>query len=167
MIDAIVLETPPGPLSLLEHDGAIVAAGFTPDPAAMHARLHRTLRPHPLRRVADLGDLGKRVGSYFDGDLDALDDLPVNQPGNERMTRLWAALREVRAGTTVNYAELAGMAGYPPSHARAAGGACARNLIAPIVPCHRVLPQAGGYGGYYYGPPVKRWLLAHEGATLP
>jgi methylated-DNA-[protein]-cysteine S-methyltransferase len=43
-----------------------------------------------------------------------------------------------------------------------AGSACAQNLIAPFVPCHRVLPSSGGYGGYYYGVPVKEWLLAHE-----
>jgi methylated-DNA-[protein]-cysteine S-methyltransferase len=62
----------------------------------------------------------------------------------------------------VSYAELAVRAGLPRTAARAAGSACAQNLIAPFVPCHRVLPTTGGFGGYYYGVPVKEWLLAHE-----
>jgi methylated-DNA-[protein]-cysteine S-methyltransferase len=42
--------------------------------------------------------------------------------------------------------------------------ACAANLIAPVIPCHRVLRSDGSLGGYYYGLPVKEWLLTHEGA---
>jgi methylated-DNA-[protein]-cysteine S-methyltransferase len=45
---------------------------------------------------------------------------------------------------------------------RAAGSACARNLVAPFVPCHRVLRSGGTLGGYYYGLDAKRVLLAHE-----
>ncbi len=47
---------------------------------------------------------------------------------------------------------------------RAAGAACAANLIAPVIPCHRVLRTDGSLGGYYYGLPRKEWLLRHEGA---
>lgn len=62
----------------------------------------------------------------------------------------------------MTYAELAERAGLPRTAARAAGSACAQNLIAPFVPCHRVLPSTGGFGGYYYGVAVKEWLLTHE-----
>ena len=75
-----------------------------------------------------------------------------------------AAGSSIPAGTTVSYGDLAELAGMPRSAARAAGGACARNLIAPIVPCHRVLPVSGGFGGYLYGTDVKEWLLRHESA---
>ncbi|SEG90753.1 O-6-methylguanine DNA methyltransferase [Thermomonospora echinospora] len=71
--------------------------------------------------------------------------------------------------TSTTYGELAARAGLERA-ARAAGQACAQNLIAPVVPCHRVLPAAGGkglkrFGGYYYGPERKEWLLHHEATT--
>ncbi|GAA2391923.1 methylated-DNA--[protein]-cysteine S-methyltransferase [Nonomuraea africana] len=162
MIDAQILPTPIGPLSLLAHEGVIVAAGFTPDPAQMFARLTPQLQALGLDVVEDLGAPAEAVRAYLAGDLDALDDVPVEQPGSPTRKRLHQALREVKAGTTVSYAELAERAGMPRTAARAAGAACAQNLIAPFVPCHRVLPSTGGFGGYYYGVPVKEWLLGHE-----
>ncbi|MFI7695413.1 methylated-DNA--[protein]-cysteine S-methyltransferase [Nonomuraea sp. NPDC049655] len=167
MITAQVLPTPIGSLSLLTREGVLVAGGFTADPAEMFVRLTPALQAEGLDVVDDLGAPAEAVRAYFDGDLDALDAVPVSQPGSPTRKRLHEALREVRAGTTVSYAELAQAAGLPRTAARAAGSACAQNLIAPFVPCHRVLPSTGGYGGYYYGVPVKEWLLAHEsGQTL-
>ncbi|MET9065844.1 methylated-DNA--[protein]-cysteine S-methyltransferase [Streptosporangium sandarakinum] len=163
-IEAQVLPTPAGPLSLLSHEGTLVAAGFTADPEEMFARLSPAMRAHGLARVDDLGHAARAVRDYLDGDLTALDTVEVSQPGSPGRQRLLTALREVPAGTTVTYAELAERAGMPRTAARAAGGACAGNLIAPFIPCHRVLPSTGGFGGYYYGTPVKQWLLTHEKA---
>ncbi|MGW5680562.1 methylated-DNA--[protein]-cysteine S-methyltransferase [Nonomuraea sp. NPDC003754] len=162
MIEAQLLPTPAGPLALLARDGVIVAAGFTAEPADMFARLSPELQALGLDVVADLGAPAEAVRAYLAGDLDALDTVPVEQPGSPTRKRLHQALREVKAGTTVSYAELAERAGLPRTAARAAGSACAQNLIAPFVPCHRVLPSTGGFGGYYYGVPVKEWLLEHE-----
>nr|BFE86554.1 methylated-DNA--[protein]-cysteine S-methyltransferase [Planobispora longispora] len=128
----------------------------------MFARLSPALRAEGLTRVDDLGQAAQAVRDYLDGDLKALDAVPVSQPGTPTRQRLLTALREVPPGTTISYAELAERAGLPRTAARAAGSACAQNLIAPFVPCHRILPTAGGYGGYYYGTPVKQWLLTHE-----
>jgi methylated-DNA-[protein]-cysteine S-methyltransferase len=163
-IDAQVLPTPIGPLSLLVHDGVLVAAGFTADPAEMYVRLPGALTALPLQPVDDLGKPAQAVRDYLDGDLFALDTVELDQPGTPTRQRLLAALRAVPAGTTVSYAQLAEQAGLPRTAARAAGSACAQNLIAPFVPCHRVLPSIGGFGGYYYGTPVKEWLLKHEHA---
>ncbi|MFI7127437.1 methylated-DNA--[protein]-cysteine S-methyltransferase [Nonomuraea sp. NPDC050153] len=162
MIAAQLIPTPMGPLSLLCREGVVVAAGFTADPTEMFDRLTPELRSEGLEVVDDLGAVSVAVRAYLAGDLDALDAVPVSQPGSATRKRIHAALREVKAGTTVSYAELAERAGMPRTAARAAGSACAQNLIAPFVPCHRVLPSGGGYGGYYYGVPVKEWLLAHE-----
>lgn len=170
MIKARVLETPIGPLALLEHDGALVGGGFTADPGELHARLHPSLRALELTAVDDLGDIGKAHLAYFEGDLTALDAVPVHQPGTPTREKLLAALRAVRPGETVTYGELAERAGLARNAARAAGQACAQNLVAPVVPCHRVLPSTGGgglkrLGGYYYGLNRKDWLLRHETAT--
>jgi methylated-DNA-[protein]-cysteine S-methyltransferase len=162
---ATVLETPAGPLSLLAHGDTLVGAGFTGDPGELHARLRPALRAGELAqaRPGDLDWLVKPVRDYFDGDVTALDGLPVSQPGSAGRQRLWALMRGVPAGTTVSYARLAELAGQPGA-ARAAGAACAANLIAPVVPCHRVLRSDGHLGGYYYGLACKKWLLRHEGA---
>jgi len=162
---ATVVDTPIGPLSLLTHGGQLIAGGFTAQPAVMHARLAPPLPALTLEPAdpADLPWLAKPVAAYFDGDLRALDEIPVYQPGTPSRQRLWAALRAVPPGTTVSYTQLAARAGNP--HApRAAGAACAYNLIAPVVPCHRALRTDGSLGGYYYGLDRKTWLLRHEGA---
>jgi methylated-DNA-[protein]-cysteine S-methyltransferase len=155
-IDATTLLTPAGELSLLARDDVIVAAGFVPA-AAMAARLP----DEPLVMHDDLGRLSAAVASYFDGELRALDDLPVAQAGGDFHQAAWKVMREVPPGGTITYAELASRAGNPNA-VRAAGSACARNLIAPIVPCHRVLRTGGALGGYYYGLRTKQWLLDHE-----
>jgi methylated-DNA-[protein]-cysteine S-methyltransferase len=161
-LDAAVLETPIGPLTLIADADILVAAGFA-GPEEMAARLGP---PAPrLRTRADLGRLSAAVTAYFAGDLAALDDLPVRQPGAAFRQAAWAALRGVGAGEVVTYAELAARAGRPAA-VRAAGGACAHNLIAPIVPCHRVIRTDRGLGGYLYGVERKRWLLAHERGAL-
>ncbi|WP_327108990.1 methylated-DNA--[protein]-cysteine S-methyltransferase [Nonomuraea glycinis] len=162
MINAQILPTPIGELSVLTRDEVLVAAGFTADPKEMYVRLSPALQAEGLDVVDDLGPVAQAVRAYFDGDLEALDAIAVEQPGTPTRKRLHQVLREVRPGTTVSYAELAVRAGLPRTAARAAGSACAQNLIAPFVPCHRVLPTTGGFGGYYYGVPVKEWLLAHE-----
>ncbi|MGV9377188.1 methylated-DNA--[protein]-cysteine S-methyltransferase [Nonomuraea sp. NPDC003707] len=166
MIAAQLIPTPVGPLSLLSREGVVVAAGFTADPTEMFVRLTPELQSEGLEVVDDLGAASAAVRAYLAGDLDALDTVQVSQPGTATRKRLHATLREVKAGTTVSYAELAERAGMPRTAARAAGSACAQNLIAPFVPCHRVLPSGGGYGGYYYGVPVKEWLIAHESRAV-
>jgi methylated-DNA-[protein]-cysteine S-methyltransferase len=162
-----ILDTPAGPLSLLAHDDTLIGAGFTGDPESLHARLEPALRDAALTaaRPQDLAWLVKPMRDYFDGDLKAPDGLPVHQPGSPGRQRLWDAMRAVPAGTTVSYAELA-VRGGQPTAPRAAGAACAANLIAPVIPCHRILRGDGSLGGYYYGLPCKEWLLAHERAQL-
>jgi methylated-DNA-[protein]-cysteine S-methyltransferase len=179
MIRATVLDTPIGPLALLERDGALVASGFTADPRELHARLHPSLRrggrsgqvgwgdTDNLVTAPDLGDISKAHEAYFDGDLTALDALPVHTPASWRREKLWAALREVRPGQTITYGELADRAGITRG-ARAAGQACAQNLVAPTIPCHRIVAAGGSatrrLNGYAYGLDRKEWLLRHESA---
>ena len=145
--------------------GRLIAGGFTADPAVMHARLAVPLRALPMEAAdpAGLPWLATPLARYFAGDLRALDAIPVYQPGPASRQRLWAALRAVPPGRTVSYTQLAAQSGNPRAP-RAAGAACAYNLIAPVVPCHRALRSDGTLGGYYYGLDRKTWLLRHEGA---
>jgi len=163
IIATAIIDTPIGPLSLLAHGEALVGGGFTGDPGELRARLHPSLRSLPLA-AAELPWLAKPARDYFDGDLTAFDGLPVYHPATASRERLWAELRAVPAGSTITYTGLAARAGIPRA-ARAAGSACAANLIAPVIGCHRVLRTDGSLGGYYYGLERKQWLLRHEGAA--
>lgn len=123
----------------------------------------REMKPLP----AGSGTVPEAVVAYAAGDHAALDTLAVVQPGSAYRQEVWAAMREVPAGETVSYGELAQMAGRPLAH-RAAASACANNLVAFAVPCHRVIRSDGSLGGYGFGgSETKRALLAREGLPLP
>jgi methylated-DNA-[protein]-cysteine S-methyltransferase len=160
-IHASTHRTPVGPLSILVEEAGICAAGFTPRSEELHARLSPLRRRSKLQKLGDLGDVSAAVAAYFAGEVGALDGLDVAQEGSPYHHRVCAALREIPAGRTVTYRELAMRMGSITA-ARAVGTACGRNLIAPIVPCHRAVRTDGGLGGYYWGLDRKRWLLRHE-----
>lgn len=103
------------------------------------------------------------LAAYFRGDLAALDRIPVNADGTRFQKQVWTALRTVPAGNTVSYQELAKQAG-APNAVRAVAACNARNPVAIVVPCHRVIGSDGSLTGYGGGLSRKRWLLDHEGA---
>jgi methylated-DNA-[protein]-cysteine S-methyltransferase len=112
-----------------------------------------------------LDGLHRVIQDYVDGKTNAFDELLVEQPGGEYMQSCWNALRTVPAGKVVTYGQLASLAGRPQA-IRAAGTACATNLIAPVIPCHRVVRAGGHIGNYGFGVPIKRALLLHEGIDI-
>jgi AraC family transcriptional regulator of adaptative response/methylated-DNA-[protein]-cysteine methyltransferase len=90
-------------------------------------------------------------------------DLPLDVRGTAFQRRVWQALREVPAGVTVSYAELAARVGLSGG-ARAVAGACAANPVAVAIPCHRVVRTDGALSGYRWGVERKLALLEREGA---
>ena len=162
-LDSSTVRTPMGDLAVIAVDGVVVASGFAPVDAVT-ARLAPELTARGLRARKDLGPVMDAVRRYLDGELGALDDVEVRQPGGAFTHEVWRVMREIPAGQTWTYSELATKAGRSAA-VRAVGNACARNLVAPFVPCHRVLRTDGTLGGYYYGLDVKRALLAHESAA--
>jgi AraC family transcriptional regulator of adaptative response/methylated-DNA-[protein]-cysteine methyltransferase len=88
-------------------------------------------------------------------------DLPLDVRGTAFQQRVWQALRRVPAGRTVSYAELAKRIGAPKS-VRAVASACAANLLAVAIPCHRVVRNDGGLSGYRWGVERKRALIERE-----
>ncbi|CAN7579994.1 bifunctional DNA-binding transcriptional regulator/O6-methylguanine-DNA methyltransferase Ada [Pseudoduganella sp. LjRoot289] len=90
-------------------------------------------------------------------------DLPLDVRGTAFQQRVWQALREIPAGQTVSYAELAERVGAPRG-ARAVAGACAANAIAIAIPCHRVVRNDGSISGYRWGVERKQALLEREGS---
>jgi methylated-DNA-[protein]-cysteine S-methyltransferase len=159
--------TPPGPFTALvtagpDGEDVVLASGWTDDVADLLPVVHRSLRPDGLERAESLAVLDV-VTAFSDGDLTAIDTVPVRQRSGPFLTDAWEVLRTVPAGTPDTYAAFAARCGRPAA-VRAAAGACARNAAALFVPCHRVLASGGGLGGFRWGTPVKRWLLDHEAA---
>lgn len=157
------MTTPIGPFTaVVDADGAVLAAGWTADVDALLALIHPALRP-PAVGEGDLGSAGDAVRRYHDGEVGAVDAVPVRQRSGPFLEHAWDVLRAVPAGDPVTYTEYAARAGRPAA-VRAAASACARNAAALFVPCHRVLRTDGALGGFRWGLPVKRWLLDHEAA---
>jgi len=170
---ATVVATPAGPLAVVvTPDGVARASGFKSVEATV-ARLPAALRARGVRELTSgeaaadpaLGAVVGAVQRYAAGDGAALDAVPAEQPGGPFFQAVWRAMRAIPAGRTASYAELAAAAGRP-SAVRAAGSACARNLLAPFVPCHRVVRTGGALGGYFFGLGIKRALLEHEHAAV-
>jgi len=88
-------------------------------------------------------------------------DLPLDVRGTAFQRRVWAVLREIPAGETVSYTELAARIGAPRA-VRAVAQACGANTLAVAIPCHRVVRSDGGLSGYRWGVERKRILLARE-----
>ena len=87
--------------------------------------------------------------------------VPLDLVGTAFQRKVWDALMKIPAGRTLGYAQLAGELGLPRG-ARAVAGACARNRVAVMVPCHRVVRGDGSLGGYRWGLPLKQQLLQRE-----
>ncbi|MGI5247283.1 methylated-DNA--[protein]-cysteine S-methyltransferase [Dactylosporangium sp. CA-139066] len=154
-------DTPAGPFTMLtDAEETVLASGWTTDVAGL-MKLARL--PGAAEERRDPGVPLKALQSYVDGDLTAIDSVPVRQHGGAFIGHAWEVLREVRAGEPVTYSEFAARAGRPAA-VRAAAMACATNAAALFVPCHRVLRLDGTLGGFRWGLPVKRWLLDHEAA---
>ncbi len=133
------------------------------DHAERMRRLLRTqhgaaLEPAPAPPPASIG---AALEAYFAGELHALDGLAVHAGGSAFQRRVWAALRQIPAGTTTTYGALARSLGHPTA-SRAVGRANGSNPIGIVVPCHRVIGASGALTGYAGGVERKRWLLAHE-----
>jgi len=167
MLTHSTIQTPAGPLTVVVSDaGAVRAAGFTLDVGELLRLVHPGLVEH-ARPMADAGAVGGAIRSYFDGDLTAIDDVPVeSRSGGVFMAHAWDVMRHIKPGAPVTYTGFAELAGRSAA-VRAAAAACARNPIAFFVPCHRVLRLDGTLGGYRWGLPVKRWLLDHESGRHP
>lgn len=91
-------------------------------------------------------------------------DLPLDVRGTAFQQRVWQALREIPAGSTVSYAVIAGKIGSPQA-VRAVAGACGANSLAVAIPCHRVVRHDGNLSGYRWGVERKRRLLDRESET--
>lgn len=168
MIDPVVLhvelfESPIGELLVAaDGQGRLAALCFPPfaEPEALLSRVCG-LKSVRLDAHRDPAGATSALQAYFDGDLDAIERVPVAPVGTPFQQSVWAALRRIPCGTTTSYGALARQLGRPDA-SRAVGLANGSNPIAIVIPCHRVIGASGALTGYGGGLERKRWLLAHE-----
>ena len=111
-----------------------------------------------------LEEARRQLNAYFDGRLKYF-DLPLAPQGSLFQRAVWDQLRRIPFGTARTYGDSAVAIGNAP---RAIGGACGRNPIPIIIPCHRVVAKGGRLGGLsgYAGLETKRRLLRLEGYSM-
>lgn len=158
------MDTPIGKMLILADSGGNLRAVDWSD---CEPRMRKLLCLHygksgfQLQPTHDGNSLTDAIGRYFAGELDAIDALPVKTGGTPFQSEVWHALRKIRCGTTVSYAQLAERIGRPTA-VRAMGLANGSNPVGVVVPCHRVIGSDGSLTGYGGGIERKRWLLEHE-----
>ncbi len=153
--------TPVGTLNLIA-DGELLLGANLSSFRALKGGLDSIYRGVEIKEVKRIPVISDLISDYFDGDLSAINGVKVSQPGGSFSQAAWKAMRRVRAGRVLSYADLAKNAGSPKA-VRAAGSACAKNAIVLVVPCHRIVKTGGALGNYAYGINKKEWLLRHEG----
>jgi methylated-DNA-[protein]-cysteine S-methyltransferase len=156
------LASPIGKLYLLTRDQTVLALNLSGFQDLLSSLSDDELA-EKIGKSQKINGITDKLEDYFDGDLKAINAIKVKQPGGEFSQSAWSAMRKIKAGTTESYSELAYRAGSPAA-VRAAGSACAKNKIALIIPCHRIVKTGGAIGAYGWGVNKKIWLLEHEGA---
>ena len=162
MLSRTSFKSPIGLLYLIADQQILLAAGFTGFEDLI-PRLSPEDSIREIKLVTEIPVISELISDYFNGDTSALNSIKVRQPGAPFYQSVWKEMRKVPVGKTWSYSDLAKRAG-SASAFRAVGSACSSNLIAAIVPCHRIVKSGGSLGNYAYGVEVKEWLLKHEGA---
>jgi methylated-DNA-[protein]-cysteine S-methyltransferase len=144
---SISISSPVGNLVIEEADDTITAIRWSDERAANGSPL--------------LAEAARQLDAYFAGKLTDF-DLPLRPAGSDFERQVWSAMQKIPYGKTQCYGDLATAIGSAP---RAVGGACGKNPIPIVIPCHRVLAKAGlgGYSGSG-GLKTKQALLTLEGA---
>jgi len=169
MSDSLIyrsIASPLGELYLAETEAGLCRIAWYTTEEFFAAELEEVW-DRPARRAPATTDgaadaAARQLDEYFAGQRRAFDvplDLSPLRPFQQRVLQ---TLLQVPYGDVVTYGELARLAGCPGA-ARAVGGAMRGNPLPILIPCHRVLPSAGGLGGFGGRPELKRQLLDLEG----
>jgi methylated-DNA-[protein]-cysteine S-methyltransferase len=161
-IDIATIESPIGKLTLAARGNLVCLVHFGRVTPALTAGLTSWYPESAIDEADDPGGAAGVLRRYFEGDLGSLDEIKVELNGTTFQKNVWLALRTVKAGSTLSYAQLAKQVG-SPSAVRAVGAANGANPVALVLPCHRIIGSNGSLTGYGGGLHRKRWLLDHEG----
>jgi AraC family transcriptional regulator of adaptative response/methylated-DNA-[protein]-cysteine methyltransferase len=150
-----------GSILVAKSEKGVCAIQFGEDPEILvHDLQDRFPRAQLIGGDAEFEQLVAQVVGFIEAPGIGL-DLPLDVRGTAFQQRVWAALREIPAGITVSYSDIARRIGAPGA-VRAVAGACAANTLAVAIPCHRVVRSDGALSGYRWGIDRKRALIDRE-----
>src|SRR5919204_4926334 len=153
-----------GAILVAATDKGVCAIEFGDDPEALVRALQdRFPKAQLLGGDQDFDGLVAKVVGFVEAPAQGL-DLPLDIRGTAFQQRVWKAIRDIPAGATASYRDLAKRLGAPKA-VRAVAQACAANDIAVAIPCHRVVRTDGSTSGYRWGVARKRALLTREKAV--
>jgi AraC family transcriptional regulator of adaptative response/methylated-DNA-[protein]-cysteine methyltransferase len=155
-------DSPFGPALVMGTEKGICGIGFAAETGEAAAMEDLVSRWPKARFTKDPTLLRPWVLSAF-GAGDTGEKTPLYMIGAPFQIKVWEALMRIPSGHVTTYSEIANAIGSPRA-VRAVGTAVGRNPVSWLIPCHRALRKSGGLGGYHWGLPVKRALLAWEGA---
>lgn len=155
------ITSPIDDILIVVDEGKMCALDYVDYESRMMRLLERRYGLVRLVRVENPDGFSDRVRSYFVGEYQSLDAIPVSTGGTLFQQQVWLALRTIAPGTTMTYGQLAAQLGKPKAY-RAVGATNALNPIGIVLPCHRVIGADASLTGYAGGLERKRWLLAHE-----
>lgn len=154
-------DSPFGPVLAMGTEKGICGIGFTGDTGEVAALEDMRTRWPKATFTQDGRLLGPWIRDAFG--LDQTGSVPLYLMGAPFQIKVWEALMHIPSGHVTTYSEIAQTIGHPKAH-RAVGTAVGRNPVSFLIPCHRALRKSGGLGGYHWGLPVKRAILAWESA---
>jgi len=156
-------DSPFGPALVMGTEKGICGIAFAGETGAAAAMEDMISRWPKAEFVEDPMRLRPWALSAFGAESDRLEPTPLYLIGAPFQIKVWEALLEVPTGQVTTYSDIASHIGHPKA-VRAVGTAVGRNPVSFLIPCHRALRKSGGLGGYHWGLPVKRAMLAWEAA---
>ncbi len=156
-------ESPFGPAIVMGTAKGICGIGFAAEMGAEAAMEDLRNRWPQAEYIEDPMMLRPWVLRAFGAKDASLDKAPLFLIGAPFQIKVWEALLSIPSGQVTTYSEIAEAIGSPRA-VRAVGTAVGRNPISWLIPCHRALRKSGGLGGYHWGLPMKRAMLAYEAA---
>ena len=158
-------ESPFGPTVVMGTEKGICGMGFAAETGEAAALEDLVARWPAARFVEDPMRLRPWVLAAFGAADATLETAPLYLIGAPFQIKVWEALLRIPSGHVTTYSEIAQSIGNPRA-VRAVGTAVGRNPVSWLIPCHRALRKSGGLGGYHWGLPVKRAMLAYESARV-
>jgi methylated-DNA-[protein]-cysteine S-methyltransferase len=147
----VYYRSPIGLLEIAKWEEGIVHIRFVEDPPEDVPQQDRGCDEECMEQLA----------AYFAGKPHIWDALSLTIKGTPFQKKVWREMQSIPHGETRTYGEIAKAIGYPKA-CRAVGSAVGANPCVIVIPCHRVVPKAGGIGHYSAGRKRKEWLLSHE-----
>ncbi|MEM7056627.1 MAG: bifunctional helix-turn-helix domain-containing protein/methylated-DNA--[protein]-cysteine S-methyltransferase [Pseudomonadota bacterium] len=154
-------DSPFGETLAMGTDRGLCGMAFAAEFGRDHAWQDMTSRWPDAEYTEDRALLSPWVTSAFAGS----GDVALAPLGGPFQIKVWEALMAIPSGHVTTYSEIARHIGNPRA-VRAVGSAVGRNPISWLIPCHRAMRRDGGLGGYHWGLPIKRAMMAYEAAQL-